>query len=89
MASRKELNSALHEHSYVTIADVEDVDSAKAKIVKISDDMSMALKHTDRGSDPLTIINKTGMRYIYTELLKQSTSCIKIYTEGLHCCSLL
>lgn len=43
------------------VANVNDVDSGRAKIVKISEEMSMALKHTDRGNDPLSIINKTGV----------------------------
>lgn len=62
MASeRDQTNALIAEQPYVSLATPHDKDNLGVKIIKISDEVSIALKQTDLGSDPLSIINKTGI----------------------------
>ena len=59
-SERDQTCALLGEQPYVSLASCDAMDSPGLKIIKISDEVSIALKQTDRGSDPLSIINQTG-----------------------------
>jgi hypothetical protein len=74
MASdRDQIGALVVEQPFVSVATDRDVDSPSVKIVKITEDVCIALKKAKRGNDPLSIINQTGMRAI--SYSSSSTTC--------------
>lgn len=74
-----EICALIAEQAYVSLAAENDVDSPDVKIVKISDEVRIALKHTDRGNDPLSIINKTGNLIANFVSFSLSTVCESLF----------
>ena len=59
-SERQQVIALISEEPYVSMATDGDRDSPSVKIIRISDDVSIAMKQADRGNDPLSIINQTG-----------------------------
>jgi hypothetical protein len=79
-----EVTATLLEEPFVSAARVEDVDSANSKVIQISEGVKVALKRAERGSDPLSIINRSGVLR-YSGLLSPSFFVCSLINVVISC----